>query len=194
TPTLVVSREVTYSGDSAKALIFGPDAMRTDERRAYASPWLLEWWQMQLQERSLDTSATRAAEVIAAYRSSAADVRKMVDAGARILAGTDAGSVLVYPGFSLHEELELLVHDANLSPREVLWSATLGPAAFAGLGERLGRIQSGQIADLVVLDANPLDDIRNTRRIFAVVQNGRLFDRRRLDSLLRGVRASVGGH
>jgi len=112
-------------------------------------------------------------------------------AGARILAGTDAGSVLVYPGFGLHEELRLLVEDALLSPREALWAATVGPALLFGMENELGSIAVGRIADIVLLDANPLANIRNTRRIAAVVQNGRLFDRRALDDLLEAVEREI---
>jgi imidazolonepropionase-like amidohydrolase len=120
-----------------------------------------------------------------AYESSAADVRGMLDAGVKILAGTDAGSVLVYPGFGLREELRLLVEDAKLSPREALWAATVGPAMLFGMENALGTLASAKIADIVLIDADPLTDIRNTRRIFAVVQAGRFFDRRALDGLLK---------
>ena len=191
TPTLTVSRAVMLSGDSAARAIFGPDAIRLDERRAYASPWLLGWWRMQVDERATDTSSTRAAEGNEAYASSVADVKRMHELGVNILAGTDAGSVLVYPGFGLHEELRRLVEDAHLSPREALWSATVGPARFARLDDRLGTISAGKIADIVLLDADPLSDIRNTSRIFAVVQAGRLFTRAELDELLRQVRDST---
>ncbi len=188
TPTLVVSRAVTLSGDSASRAIFGADAARADERRPYASPWLLEWWRMQVDERIADTSAGRTASARESYVSSASDVRRMWDAGVKILAGTDAGSVLVYPGFSLHEELLLLVEDGKLTPREALWAATVGPARFAGMNSTLGSVAPGRIADLVLLDADPLTDIRNTRRIAAVMQGGRLYTRADLDTLLRGVR------
>jgi imidazolonepropionase-like amidohydrolase len=191
TPTLTVSRAVMLSGDSAARAIFGPDAIRLDERRAYASPWLLGWWRMQVDERATDTSSTRAAEGNEAYASSTADVQRMHELGVNILAGTDAGSVLVYPGFGLHEELRRLVEDAKLSPRDALWSATVGPARFARLDDRLGTLTAGKIADIVLLDADPLSDIRNTRRIFAVVQAGRLFSRAELDELLRQVRVTV---
>jgi imidazolonepropionase-like amidohydrolase len=193
TPTLTVSRAVMLSGDSAARAIFGADAIRLDERRAYASPWLLGWWRMQVDERATDTSSTRAAEGNEAYASSTADVRRMHELGVTILAGTDAGSVLVYPGFGLHEELRRLVEDVGLSPRDALWSATVGPARFARLDDRLGTLAAGKIADIVLLDADPLTDIRNTRRIFAVVQAGRLFSRAELDELLRQVRAAVSG-
>ena len=110
-------------------------------------------------------------------------VRTMRKAGVPILAGTDTGNPFCFPGFSLHEELALLVI-AGLTPVEALRSATLNPAKFLGLEKTLGTIEVGKIADLVLLGANPLEDIRNTQRINAVVSNGRLFDRKALDKLL----------
>jgi imidazolonepropionase-like amidohydrolase len=191
TPTLTVSRAVMLSGDSAAKAIFSADAIRLDERRAYASPWLLGWWRMQVDERMGDTASSRAAEGEEAYRSSATDVHRMHELGVNILAGTDAGSVLVYPGFALHEELRHLVEDAKLAPRDALWSATIGPARFARLDDRLGTVSVGKIADIVLLDADPLTDIGNTRRIFAVIQAGRLFSRDDLNALLAEVRSAV---
>lgn len=110
-------------------------------------------------------------------------VGAMQKAGVPILAGTDTGNPFCFPGFSLHEELALLVI-AGLTPAEALRSATLNPAKFFGLDKTLGTIEVGKIADLVLLGANPLEDIRNTQRIKAVVSNGQLFDRRALDKLL----------
>ncbi len=191
TPTLTVSRAVMLSGDSAAKAIFSADAIRLDERKAYASPWLLGWWRMQVDERIADSSSAPAATLEALYQSSASDVRRMHELGVNILAGTDAGSVLVYPGFGLHEELQRLVEDAKLTPRDALWSATIGPARFARLDDRLGTLSAGKIADIVLLDADPLSNIRNTRRIFAVVQGGRLFSRDDLDALLAEVRSAV---
>jgi hypothetical protein len=191
TPTLTVSRAVLLSGDSANKLIFGPRARELDERLRYASPWLLGWWRMQVEERMQDTSSPRAALFQAAYQSSADDVRRMHAAGVNLLAGTDAGSVLVYPGFGLHEELRLLVADAGLSPKDALYSATAAPARLFGLDATLGTVAVGKLADIVLLDADPLADIRNTRRIFAVVQAGRVFDRAALDALLGSVRDAV---
>ena len=190
-PTLSVSRTLMLSGDSAARAIFSSEALRLDPRRQYASAWLLEWWRIQVNERVADTSSGRAAAFEEAYRSSARDVQRMHELGVRILAATDAGSVLVYPGFDLHEELRLMVEDAKLSPRAALWSATAGPAQFARLQDRLGTLAPGMIADVVLLDADPLVDISNTRRIFAVIQAGRVFSRADLDELLFGVRAAV---
>jgi cytosine/adenosine deaminase-related metal-dependent hydrolase len=111
-------------------------------------------------------------------------------AGVRILAGSDAAWVGAFPGFSLHGELELLVA-AGLSPAEALRAATLGPAEYLEATDSLGAVAPGKLADLVLLDANPLEDIRNTQWISAVVANGRYFDRQALDEVLAGVEAAA---
>ena len=113
-------------------------------------------------------------------------VGEMHRASVPILAGTDtAAGVRVYPGFSLHSELELLVK-AGLSPMQALQSATLNAGKYLGLADS-GTIENGKRADLVLLDANPLEDIRNTRKIRSVVLAGRYFSRADLDRLLRDV-------
>ncbi len=118
-------------------------------------------------------------------------VSAMHRAGVPFLAGTDtAAGVYVFPGFSLHEELELFVK-AGFTPREALETATTKPAKFLRMEDRLGTVERGKIADLVLLDANPLEDIRNTRKVFAVVANGRFFSRAELDELLRQVEADA---
>lgn len=108
-------------------------------------------------------------------------------AGVHVLTGTDAPLRNSPPGFGLHEELVMLVR-SGMSPFDVLRSATIEPARYFGM-DSIGTVETGQLADLVLLDANPLADIRNTRRIAAVVANGRLLgagERRQL--LKRGVR------
>ena len=95
------------------------------------------------------------------------------------LAGCDS----MVPGFCLHDELERLVR-AGFSPAEALRTATLNPAIFLGREEDQGTVEAGKEADLVLLEADPLSDIRNTRRIAAVVVNGRLLGRREIDRLL----------
>jgi hypothetical protein len=107
--------------------------------------------------------------------------RMMHDAGVKLLAGTDV-SFINAPGFSLHDELDLLVA-AGLPPAAALRAATSNPAALFPKLET-GSIAPGRRADLVLLDANPLTDIRNARRIRAVVLAGKLFDRPALDRLL----------
>ena len=108
-------------------------------------------------------------------------------AGVPFLAGTDtAAGVHVFPGFSLHQELEYFVK-AGFTPLEALQTATLNPAKFFRRTADLGSVEKGKLADLVVLDANPLEDIHNTRRIRAVVLAGRFLSRQQLDSMLRDV-------
>jgi imidazolonepropionase-like amidohydrolase len=117
----------------------------------------------------------------------------MQKAGVKILAGTDAPAPFVFPGFALHDELALLV-EAGLTPHEALEAATSNAAEFLGALQDSGSIAAGKYADMVVLDANPLDDIRNTQKIRAVILRGKLLDRRALDALLGGVqRQSVAG-
>jgi membrane-bound lytic murein transglycosylase MltF/imidazolonepropionase-like amidohydrolase len=112
-------------------------------------------------------------------------------AGVPFLAGTDTvAGVHIFPGFSLHDELGLLVR-AGFTPLQALQSATLRPAEYLSLADRLGSVRQGLLADLVLLDANPLDDIANTRRIRAVVANGRYFSRDDLDGLLRGAESAA---
>jgi imidazolonepropionase-like amidohydrolase len=114
-------------------------------------------------------------------------VKAMHKAGIPFLAGTDTPpGVAVFPGFSLHQELERFVA-AGFTPLEALQTATLNPAKFLGMEDRLGSIEKGKLADVVLLDANPLEDIRNTQKIAGVVVNGRYLSRADLDKMLAGV-------
>ncbi len=118
-------------------------------------------------------------------------VNAMHRAGIPFLAGTDTPpGVYLFPGFSLHEELQRFVA-AGFTPLEALQTATLNPAKFLGMDDRLGTIEKGKLADLVLLDANPLDDIRNTQKIAAVIVNGRYLSRHDLDKMLAGVEAAA---
>ena len=115
-------------------------------------------------------------------------VNTMHHAGIPFLAGTDTPpGVYIFPGFSLHEELERFVA-AGFSPLEALQTATLNPAKFLGRESELGTIEKGKLADMVLLDRNPLADIRNTQKIAGVVANGRYFSRADLDNMLARVR------
>jgi imidazolonepropionase-like amidohydrolase len=104
-----------------------------------------------------------------------------------ILAGTDSSTFLEDkgdpPGKSLHDELALLV-DAGFTKAEALRAATLNPAVFLGISDLLGTVEAGKTASLVLLEANPLQDIRNSKRIAAVIFEGRYLDRQMLDRML----------
>ena len=102
----------------------------------------------------------------------------------RFMAGTDAPIGFQVPGISLHQELALFVQ-AGMTPLQALESATLLPAIYFNMQDRLGLIQENMIADLLILDANPLEDIENTKKINAVIKDGHWMDRNHLDNLLK---------
>ena len=108
-------------------------------------------------------------------------IRALHDSGAGLLLGSDAPQVFNVPGFSVHDELEFLVA-AGLSPYEALRTGTVAVAEF--LGTDTGSVAMGRLADLVLLDANPLTDIRNSRRIHGVMLAGRWYPVAELDSRL----------
>lgn len=112
-------------------------------------------------------------------------VPRMQRTGIHLLAGSDSGysNNFVFPGWSLHEEISML-RDAGLSNAEALQTATVNAARFFKLDKKYGSIGKGKAADLVLLDANPLIDIRNTQKIAGVVLHGQWLDRKALDNLM----------
>lgn len=124
------------------------------------------------------------------YRKSFEIAKAAFDAGVNMLAGSDPGEFGIIWGFSLHEELGYLV-EAGLTPGQALKLATVNPARYMGRENELGTIEPGKLADLVLLEKNPLDDISNTRTIDTVIANGRVFRREDLDALLKGVEQYV---
>jgi amidohydrolase family protein len=111
-------------------------------------------------------------------------------AGVPFMTGTDLSGAYIFAGFSLHHELELLVR-AGFTPMEALQAATRNPAVFLNEIDSLGTVTRGKIANLVLLDANPLEDIRNTQRIDAVVLNGRYFSKQELEQMLAKAAAAA---
>lgn len=118
-------------------------------------------------------------------------LKRLSDAGARIAAGTDTGNPYVVAGFSLHEELALM-QDAGMSPYQVLRSATTECALLVGAGGRLGTIEAGKDADLVLLDRDPLEDVRNAEAIAGVMVKGRWLPREELALMLEELRRKAG--
>jgi imidazolonepropionase-like amidohydrolase len=121
-------------------------------------------------------------------------VKRLHHAGVPFLAGTDTpAGVGVLPGFSLHQELQRFV-EAGFTPLEALQTATINSARFLGEQNDFGTVDKGKIADLVLLDANPLEDIRNTRSIAAVIANGRYYPREQLDRILADIETYARAH
>jgi hypothetical protein len=115
----------------------------------------------------------------------------MFRAGVPLMAGTDAMNPFCFPGFSLHDELALLV-ESGLTPLAAVQASTLNPSVFLGRSD-IGTIAPGKRADLVLLDADPLADIHNTTRIRAVWLRGQYFDRGALDQILEDAKHRKGG-
>jgi imidazolonepropionase-like amidohydrolase len=112
-------------------------------------------------------------------------------AGVPFLAGTDTpAGVHIFPGYSLHEELQRFVA-AGFTPLEALQTATINPARFLGMEDQAGTVEKGKFADLVLLTANPLEDIANTQKIAAVIVNGQYFRHADLDKMLGRVESAA---
>jgi hypothetical protein len=179
TPTLVLLKTVAFPTGEA-------DSLASDARARYVPRALLKKWQSALVDRERTTAGGEGALNRELFKKSAQVVEQMREAGVHLLAGTDTGAPFLFPGFALHDELALLVQ-AALTPMEALQAATKSSAEFLGKSSVEGTIERGKIANLLLLDASPLDDIRNTRRISDVIVRGRLLNRRALDDLLSSV-------
>jgi len=117
-------------------------------------------------------------------------VGAMFRAGVPMLAGTDTGNPYCFPGFSLHDEISLLV-ESGLTPLAAIQAATRNAAVFMNAVDRYGSVSKGKVADLVLLEADPLQDIRNTKKISAVFVGGKEFDRGALDAILKAAEATA---
>jgi len=124
------------------------------------------------------------------YRAGLALTAKAHARGVKILAGTDANDTYSFPGSGLHDEFEELVR-AGLSPADALRASIIRGPEYFGLSKDYGAVEVGKVADLVLLDGNPLEDIRNTRRISAVIFNGNVYRRGDLDRLLDYVKSQA---
>lgn len=172
TPTLAVSFG-RFRPDSFIQARAGSDDP-TDPYRTLVTPELRQFWRMQLDMKKFDSPVAQYHQMVT---TGLAGMRRLQRAGVKVLAGTDLGAPLLYPGVSLHEELAALVDSLHLTPLAAIRSATVEPARFFRMTDSLGTIEAGKIADLVILDADPLANIRNTRRIASVIMGGRVVER-----------------
>ena len=162
----------------------GNTAVYHDERLKYVSKQDRAWWENNPIVH-IDVPQYVAARK-RAFQEALRITRIARQDGVRFLAGTDSGGVpYLYYGFSLHDELALLVQ-AGFTPMQALETATRDPAQFLGLKDS-GTIEVGKLADLVLLRADPLADIHNTQKIQSLFIAGRQLDRRELDALLSSV-------
>jgi imidazolonepropionase-like amidohydrolase len=171
-----------------------PETNRTSDPQMKYIPGNLRttWAQGRLESLANQTEADVILRKQFALKSLAL-VNDMYHSGVSLMAGTDSAAPNVFPGFSLHEDVWYMVQ-AGLSPMQALQAATSTPARFLGFANQQGAIASGQRADLLLLDANPLDEIHNTQKIRAVVLNGKFLDRAALDELLTNAERFAATH
>ena len=172
-PTLVIFRTMALAGDASLA---------SDPNVRYLPRSIRVSWEPQ-NNYLFKIAALNPTYTKRQFEHDLVTVSVLKQAGVGIIAGTDTPSPFVAPGFSLADELELYVK-AGLSPQEAIRTATYNPALFLGRESDLGTIESGKLADMVLLNANPLDDIRNIRKISALVYDGAYYDRAALDAML----------
>jgi predicted amidohydrolase YtcJ len=173
------------SVDRLRAIV-DDEGGQVEPRRKYLSRFMILDWKEQL----LETSVERQQALQALWGPLVATVREMHEAGMEILAGSDVAVLNIYPGSSLHDEMQLFVTALGMTPAEALERATRRSARFLGIGDSVGTVERGKIADLVLLEADPLADVSNTRRIAAVVLRGTLYDASGISTLLAGVAAA----
>ena len=180
-PTLVVHRAGAFMGDSN---------FTNDPRLKYVRRDIRDSWKNQDDFRLRNRTAESSARQRMLFQKKLELILAMHRAGVKMLAATDALVWYVFPGFSLHDELELFVK-AGLNPMEALQTATRNPAIYLGLIDMVGTVEMGKKADLVLLEANPLENISNTKRISAVIVGGRLIPRVSLDKMLMDAEAAA---
>lgn len=185
-PTLVTATESVFRPLEYYRALVSDTAPGVHPLRPYLSRFMILDWREQVDEL---TPQRRAFFRDRYWPYVLAEIRQMRAAGVRIMAGSDVAVLNIFPGASLHEELRLFVDSVGMTPLEALESATREPAEWLGLADSVGTIAPGKVADLVLLDANPLDNITNTQRIAAVLLRGRLLQREDLDSVLAAVSA-----
>jgi hypothetical protein len=181
-PTHMTRRFEAYAGD--------PE-LRRDVRLRYVPDWLRRDWLSDADatvRRDATPAGARARTDF--YLKGLTITGAAHRAGVRTLLGTDAGDSFVFPGSSVHDELDELVA-AGLSPAAALRAATLSAADFLGMAATYGSVAPGKRADLVLVSANPLDDIANVRSIRVVILGGRVLNREQLDALLASAEATA---
>lgn len=182
TPTHVTRRMDAMADDSA---------YRQDARLRYIPPrQRMEWLADANGMVASDSSRAGRKSFMDFYLKGLTLTRDAYRAGVPVMLGTDAGDSFVFPGASVHDELLELVK-AGLSPAEALRAATMAGAAYMGKATEFGQVRAGYAADLVLLESNPLEDIRNSQRIRTVVRGGRVLARAALDSMLASVEVAI---
>jgi imidazolonepropionase-like amidohydrolase len=180
-PTLTVLRSLAYLDDKEHT---------NDKRLKFMPPAIRQSWNPKDDFRFKSFTKEDFAHQKKVFKRDLELVGAMHRAGVGILAGTDVLNPYCFPGFSLHDELELLVK-AGLTPLDALQTATRNPAKYCDRLKDFGTVEVGKIADFVLLDADPLKDIKNTRKIAAVMVGGTLLPKDKLQKIFVDIEAAA---
>jgi imidazolonepropionase-like amidohydrolase len=165
-----------------------PELWRADDPQlAFVAPAMAKEWRDSFNDAGMKQRAASLGRQTANDWKLTGELHR---AGVSLLAGSDSLDPFVFPGQSLHQELAEFVR-AGFTPAEALQAATRGAAQFLEREQDFGTVETGKLADVTLLDANPLEDIANTRKVFAVVRNGQYLDRAALDAMLAKAKAAA---
>ena len=170
-PTLKLYNNIAFKNFKTSEYLSSLDILPEESKKV---------WKMRINEINLDLSK----QMKDFTDWSKSMVKYMHERGITFMAGTDTPIGFLVPGLSLHQEIHQL-NEAGLSALEAIQTATINPSKYFNLQDSLGRIKNNYIADLIILDKNPLEDIRNTKSIKAVIKDGKYLDRKYLDSIVR---------
>jgi len=173
-PTLTVNKAVSYLNDST---------FKADNRKLYIPRYLIDDWNQKLSSYPQSQLDNFCNDFRVRYLLELSLIGKMNSKGVKFLAGTDFPNPYVFPGFSLHDELSLMVK-GGMPILDVLKSATINPAIFMNITADFGSVEVGKLASLVLLNKNPLENIENTRTIETVIIRVKVYNRKALDLML----------
>jgi imidazolonepropionase-like amidohydrolase len=173
-PTLVVGMVNCHLNDT----IF-----KNDNRKVYLPGYVIDIWKQKMSAYTQSQIDTFVKSASIKHLLELSLIGKMNEKGVKFLAGTDCPNPYIFPGFSLHDELSLLVK-GGMPALDALKSATINPAIFMNKENDFGSIEVGKMASLVLLNKNPLENIENTKTIETVIVRGKVYSKKALELML----------
>jgi amidohydrolase family protein len=173
-PTLATLKGIYFINDTS---------FTNDPRKRYMSTETLDYWKDVTDSDLKNNTALEWQLKRKRWQVEKQIMQILIKEKVSLMAGTDSDNPYAFPGFSLHDEIALYV-ELGMTPIEALRSATTVPAEFLQLSDSLGTVDKGKLADMVILDKDPLDDIRHSSTIHAVIANGKVYDKSFVDNII----------